>query len=125
MKRDAVLTELGRSQCAQLREKIDLFEDIELVLSSPLRRAIQTTCLAFDPLLARPEIPLLLVPNAQEVGNNLCDIGFPMEDIEAEIVKLFDDIPLSFDVKKIDRSLLTKAWNSKVCRAPRGSNTKC
>jgi broad specificity phosphatase PhoE len=112
--RDATLTAAGKAQCAKLQATFPLHNVIDLVLSSPLRRAIQTTALSFGPTLARQEIQFVLVPNAQEVSSKTCDIGFPSEILQAEVPKLVEGEEILFDIKKIDYSLVAEGWNSKV-----------
>lgn len=39
------------------------------MLASPLRRTIQTASLSFGPVLARKEVPFMLLPLLQEVSD--------------------------------------------------------
>ena len=87
---------------------------ISVVMSSPLRRAIQTTVLAFGPTLSRPEVSFEIIPNAQEVSSKTCDIGFPRDELEQEILKLFSDQSVGFDLTKLDYAQVKEGWNSKV-----------
>ncbi|CAD6446572.1 d50a25fa-0c2c-42bf-9db9-4e4878ad19de [Sclerotinia trifoliorum] len=95
-------------------QNISLHNKIDLILSSPHRRTIQTTLFAFSEILARPEVPCLLVPNAQEVSSKPCDKGFPLDVLrDIAIPKLFKDEGLSFGVEKISFELIKEGWNSK------------
>lgn len=50
--RDATLTALGKFECAKLQETLPLYDMIDRVLSSPLRRAVQTAVLSFSRTIA-------------------------------------------------------------------------
>ncbi|KAJ8061186.1 hypothetical protein OCU04_010259 [Sclerotinia nivalis] len=113
---DPVLTPRGRTQCRNLCKTFPHHSKIDLILSSPHRRASQTTLFAFSKILAQPEVRYLLVPNAQEVSAKPCDKGFPLDVLrDVEIPKLFKDEGLSFGVEKIDIELMEEGWNLKVC----------
>ncbi|CZT49027.1 uncharacterized protein RSE6_09808 [Rhynchosporium secalis] len=112
--RDATLTEVGKEQCARFQRTFPLRNVIDLVHSSPLRRAIQNTILSFGPALARAEVPLLLVPNAQEVSSKTYHVGLASEDLQMKVAELFEGQQLPFDIKKIDYRLVSDNWNSKV-----------
>lgn len=108
------MTPRGRTQCGNLRETFPHQKKIDLILSSPHRRAIQTTLFAFSGILARPEVPYLLMPNAQEISAKPCDKGFPLDVLrDVEIPKLFKDEGFSFGVEKIGFELMEEGWNLK------------
>lgn len=69
--RDARLTALGEAQAAALRDGIAALQGIELVVTSPLTRAIQTTLAAFD---GHPA-PRLVEQLHREHQDSFCDIG--------------------------------------------------
>ena len=83
-------------------------------MASPLRRAIQTAMIAFASALQNPDVPFLLVPQAQEISAKPCDVGFEQEELELEVPKLVGSNEVRFDVGRIDYSILERGWNSKV-----------
>ncbi|KAF7912542.1 uncharacterized protein EAF01_001563 [Botrytis porri] len=103
---DPILTPRGRTECQNLRKPFPHHNKIDLILSSPHRRAIETTLFSFSNTLARPEVPYLLVPNAQEVIAKPCDIGFSLDILK-------NDEGLAFGAEKIDFDLMEDEWNSK------------
>jgi broad specificity phosphatase PhoE len=48
---------------------------VDIVFASPLRRTIQTASLSFGPTLARKDVPFVLLPALQEVGDMGSDTG--------------------------------------------------
>lgn len=115
--RDAVLTDLGKEQCRALSADFKHHKTIDTVFASPLRRTIQTAALSFGPTLARDEVPFVLLPAIQELGDNGSDTGIAdtAQDLKSLLPDLFAKDSLGFDLKKIDASAVTKGWNSKVC----------
>ncbi|ORY14653.1 histidine phosphatase superfamily [Clohesyomyces aquaticus] len=111
---DATLTQNGISQCVRLRDSFPHHHTIDLVLSSPLCRAIQTAILSFGPTLARPEVPYLVIPTAQEVSSLNCDTGHAREYLEIMIPKLHGSDNLGFDLAKINLDAVVEGWNSKT-----------
>ncbi|KAK4497887.1 hypothetical protein PRZ48_010542 [Zasmidium cellare] len=69
--------------------------DVELLLASPLRRAIQTCLLSFEPCIARG-LRIIAVPHAEEVSENPSDTGSPAEVLRKE----FGDDVVDFDALK-------------------------
>jgi hypothetical protein len=89
---------------------------VALVVSSPLRRALQTSVHAFAPTLQKYGVKVLLQPMAQEMNAYACDIGTDREELERQVKsnKLWDtglDVPS----EKIDFGLVEEGCNSKVC----------
>lgn len=82
-------------------------------MSSPLRRAVQTASLAFSPVIARPEVQYLVVPEGQEVNDLPCDVGHPREELEKQLPELLGDL-VDFELGKIDLTRVEDGWNSKV-----------
>ncbi|KAI4681932.1 hypothetical protein J4E81_009693 [Alternaria sp. BMP 2799] len=113
--RDAVLTEKGKEQCRALSSAFRHHEEIDIVFASPLRRTIQTASLSFGPVLARKEVPFVLLPALQEVSNIGCDVGIAdtADDVHAFLPNLFAEGELDFDISKVDASAVTAGWNSK------------
>ncbi|KAF2257847.1 phosphoglycerate mutase-like protein [Lojkania enalia] len=112
---DATLTENGKTQCRQLQESFAYHDTIDLVLSSPLRRAIQTTVLSFGPALSRQDVPYLVIPKAQEVSGLTCDIGHSKQELNEKLPELFAGETLQFDLSKINFDAVEEGWNSKAC----------
>jgi hypothetical protein len=90
-----------------------------------LRRTIQTAALSFGPTLARKEVPFVLVPALQEVGDIGSDTGIAdtAEDLKQLLPSLFEEGELEFDLGKIDASDVKKGWNSKVSPSHRVSQS--
>lgn len=84
------------------------------MVSSPLRRAIQTACLAFAPALRRPHVEYLVSPLGQEANAFECDIGHDRHELQGLLAELLQDSDLGFDVAKINLGLVEDGWNSKV-----------
>lgn len=75
--RDAPLTALGHTQAAALADEVSVLHEIELVVVSPLSRAIQTTLAAF----VHHPAPRLIQPLHREMQESFCDIGRPPADL--------------------------------------------
>jgi broad specificity phosphatase PhoE len=117
--RDAVLTPKGKEQCRALSAVFPHHKDVDTVFASPLRRTIQTAALSFGPTLARKEVPFILLPELQEIGDIGSDTGIAdtAEDLTKLLPELFAKDDLTFDLKKIDACAVEKGWNSKVSAA--------
>ncbi|GAA6015910.1 hypothetical protein JCM10207_006803 [Rhodosporidiobolus poonsookiae] len=79
---DAPLTKLGREQSADLRKETEggFQRDAELLVTSPLRRPMQTLIIGYAPLRERLEKegkPVIIMPELQEVNDLPCDTGSP------------------------------------------------
>ncbi|KAG9123259.1 hypothetical protein FRC07_015177 [Ceratobasidium sp. 392] len=111
---DAVLTELGRSQCAEFSKTplATTIQDLaELILTSPQRRALSTTLSALPKAVEQllPNDRVLLVPQLQEINDLACDRG-------SERTVLESTPEYTTDIKhlgKLDFSPLTDDWNKK------------
>jgi broad specificity phosphatase PhoE len=111
-----MLTKVGKEQCAELARSFPYHDKVDLLVASPLRRTIQTAVLSFGPVLTRKEVPFLLHPNAQEVSERNCNVGFAKERLKHEVPKMFEGIDLDFDVvERMDVEGVVEGWNSKVC----------
>ncbi|KAJ5916742.1 hypothetical protein N7504_000757 [Penicillium tannophilum] len=111
--RDAHLTDRGKDQCRHLRDTFPYRDDVSLILASPLRRTIQTAAHAFHPGLEKRQIPFILVPRAQEISKQACDIGQDCDVLKAEIPQLIASGAPEFDQANLDITLLEDGWNSK------------
>ncbi|KAI4717132.1 phosphoglycerate mutase-like protein [Aureobasidium sp. EXF-10727] len=115
--RDPNVTDLGRTQCTNLS---NTFPKSSLptsftIMASPLIRTIQTACLGFgDVLKERPDVKFILVPFAQEIANQPCDIGYPQAELKQKIAAWLDHENLGFGIERMDWSLVEDGWNSKA-----------
>ena len=118
-----MLTPKGKEQCSVLSAAFPYHNRVDAVFASPLRRTIQTASLSFGPTLARKEVPFVLLPVLQEVGDNGSDTGIAStgDELKEMLPELFKEDKLEFDLEKIDASAVTEGWNVKVglqCAVP-------
>jgi broad specificity phosphatase PhoE len=97
---DPPLTTLGHTQAAQLVSTLPHPEQIAVILSSPLRRAIQTSLTGFPNVLDKRYydhfsgfgvengVELTLEPNLQERSALPCDTGSERQALEKEFLNL-------------------------------------
>ncbi|OJJ36193.1 hypothetical protein ASPWEDRAFT_134914 [Aspergillus wentii DTO 134E9] len=111
--RDPFLTENGKAQCQSLRESFPFHNDISAVLASPLKRTIQTAAYVFAPTLEERQLPLVLVPNAQEISHLTCDLGDDQNIIKGKAPEIVSQAAPKYDTANIDSSLVGVDWNSK------------
>ena len=95
---------MGEEQCLNLSREFPYHASVEALVSSPLRRAIYTTLIAFQPVIGR-RLPVIALPEAQELGNYRADRGSDLRLLEKE----FSDMP-------VDLSLVPYGWDSKTGR---------
>ncbi|KAF2145324.1 uncharacterized protein K452DRAFT_118418 [Aplosporella prunicola CBS 121167] len=112
--RDPELTPLGTAQCGELRAAFPHHDRIDVVMASPLKRTVQTAALAFEPALRRPNVPFLLVPWAQEIAANACDVGQGREELEGWVRGTFAEMGVRVEPAKVDYGLVEEGWNSKT-----------
>ncbi|KAI1458011.1 phosphoglycerate mutase-like protein [Annulohypoxylon moriforme] len=102
---DAPLTPLGKKQAASLSRLIpDLQKEADVIISSPLRRTLQTTYLGYAPAIERLGglKNVVVLPQAQECNDLPCDTGSSKEVLEKDPeFAVFDLAPVTPD------------WNSK------------
>lgn len=85
-------------------------------MASPLLRTIQTASLCFGPALKNPDVPFLLIPTAQEIANQPCDIGYAPAELKSRVREMLGREELEFEPEtKVDFGLVQEGWNSKVC----------
>lgn len=87
---------------------------MEVILASPLRRTIQTAAYVFAPELEERQLPVVLVPNAQEISHLTCDLGYEATITKSEAPNLIAQAAPSYDSKNLDMTLVDETWNSKV-----------
>lgn len=102
---DPPLTALGQKQAASLAPTVGKLQDeVDLVVTSPLKRTLQSARLAWGPAIERLGGPknVVCLPQAQECADWTCDVGSAREALEADP-----------EFAVFDFSLLTPDWISK------------
>ncbi|KAI1113644.1 histidine phosphatase superfamily [Nemania sp. NC0429] len=82
--RDPGLTSEGKGQCQELRDSYPHMERVKLVVSSPLRRALQTTGIAFAAAAEAAGTDVVLHPDLQENSARPSDTGSPLSTVLGE-----------------------------------------
>ena len=91
---DPGLTPVGRQEARLFPLYYKYHIKPTLILSSPLRRCLQTTTIAFGPMIRSGELRALAHPGLQEVSNDACDTGTPLDVLREE----FPDIQFPDEV---------------------------
>ena len=115
-----MLTDLGNEQCRKLRETFPYHSKVDLVVSSPLRRAIYTALQGFAPVFKSKVVKdshdhegksalLIVHPDLQETGEVPCDTGLDAGDLRAEVQR--NGLP-------VDLGMIYDGWNNKVSPGP-------
>ena len=99
---DAELTEFGIEQCKELSQKLkEKRLDVECIISSPMRRALQTAYHSFEHLLVdnddktkiNNKVAFVACENWRETLNYVCDARFPLSQLRQDFpVVDFDNI---------------------------------
>ncbi|KAI0407553.1 phosphoglycerate mutase-like protein [Xylaria palmicola] len=103
---DPSLTELGREQCAELRKGLmedPLAQQAELIITSPMRRTIQTALSTVDWLVEKG-VKIQADAHWQENSAKPCDVG-------SAISKVADEFP------EVDYSTVDPVWPDKTSSA--------
>ncbi|KAI9887703.1 MAG: hypothetical protein M1823_000452 [Watsoniomyces obsoletus] len=103
--RDPLLTSKGENQSRKLQNTFPYHADTDLLVSSPIRRALYTTLLGFEEETKRG-VKVLAFPDIQETSDLPCDTPLDLEDLRKE----FDEDG------KVDFSLITDESNVKTGR---------
>ncbi|RBQ78521.1 hypothetical protein FVER14953_07713 [Fusarium verticillioides] len=98
---DTDLTPLGQEQAKGLISKCPELANVDLIVSSPLRRTLQTTLLGFSSQLERG-LQIVALPEVQEVSAMNCDTGSDLAVIKEE-----------FRQEPVDFSLVEPGWQVK------------
>ncbi|SCV73433.1 BQ2448_7359 [Microbotryum intermedium] len=106
---DPVLTRKGELQALSVPSAYsNFFASLSLssalIVTSPFRRTMQTTMSAFASVLApvsSTPIPLVILPQVQECGDQPCDTGGELSQVQA-----------MFPQEWLDWSECTEGWNS-------------
>lgn len=89
-------------------------QDVQALIASPLRRAIQTAAFTFAPELEKRQLPIILAPDAQEISFLPCDLGHDADVIKMQAPDLIAKAVPSYNVLNLDTTLVDESWNSKV-----------
>jgi broad specificity phosphatase PhoE len=108
---DPLLTPEGEAQCRALRDTVFRDHDtIDLIVSSPMTRALQSANIIFGPFLKDdPSKRIVGVPDAQETSDDPCDIGSDPDLLKRRCQD--HDWP-------VDLSLTRNGWNDKSIQSP-------
>lgn len=87
--RDPALTEKGREQCRDRRAAFDRHDQIELLLASPLRRALETCEITFESSIGRG-LKIIALPMAEEASDAPADTGSELDLLKAEFPEHVD-----------------------------------
>ncbi|KAJ4485957.1 phosphoglycerate mutase-like protein [Lentinula aciculospora] len=105
---DAPLTLLGRRQSEELySQTVELQKYADLLVTSPLKRTLQTTIIGYRGIRTRlenqnPPKPIIVLSHLQEANNLPCDTGSSREELEQ-----------NDEFKGINFESLKDDWNSK------------
>ena len=99
---DPQLTEAGKEQCRRLQQDFPPFGSINLILASPIKRAISTALLGFDEQIRRQRLQVVAMPDLQATSDRLCDTGSSRHEIARE-----------FEGQPVDLSMVTPGWECK------------
>ncbi len=88
--RDPHLTAKGESQATGLRSSFPYMTQVRGVISSPMRRAVQTAVLGFGPAIQKSKIQVVLIPELQESSARPSDMGSPAAKLTAEFGSVID-----------------------------------
>lgn len=107
---DPLLTPHGEEQCRQLSRSFPYNESISLIVVSPLRRTIHTALLSLHSPINDRKVPVIALPELQEIGDLACDTGSDLDVLSKEMAD-----------RPVDLSLVEKGWEIKKGRwAPTG-----
>ncbi|KAI1411749.1 phosphoglycerate mutase-like protein [Hypoxylon sp. FL1857] len=105
--RDPPITDVGVRQCEFLREVYPYGNKVTHIVSSPLRRTIETTLLAIKPIV-KDDVKITLLPELQEVNATPSSIGTKKQRLQY----------LFKGVQALDMSLLINKWYRKGSDSP-------
>ncbi|KAI0831553.1 phosphoglycerate mutase-like protein [Hypoxylon sp. FL0890] len=111
---DPPITRRGRShQCKTLRRLYPFGNKVTHIVSSPLRRAIDTALATFEPIV-EDDVPIILLPELQEINATQSSTGSEKRKLQ----DWFDDVPT------LDMSELTEDWYLKGSDTPFAPNVE-
>lgn len=106
---DPGLTEAGIEECRALEAQFPFQSSVDLIVSSPLCRTLQTALCSFQPIISRG-VQIVALPELQETSDIACDTG----SNAAEIRRQFSESKDANGAANIDFDLVKDGWNSKV-----------
>ncbi|KAI0121489.1 phosphoglycerate mutase-like protein [Hypoxylon sp. NC0597] len=125
---DPPITRRGEKQCEHLRQIYPYGDKVAYIVSSPLRRAIDTALIAIKPLVG-DELELILRPELQEVNASPSSTGSTKEQLQAsyntlDMSALSDDwyikgsdTPFAPNVEKVEaRAKVARIWLRMLAR---------
>ena len=91
---DPGLTPLGRKEARLFLKNYEHHIKLTLIVTSPLRRCLQTTMIAFGPMIRSREVRALAHPGLQECSNMPCDTGTPLDVLRDEFpdIRFLDEL---------------------------------
>ncbi|KAI1131407.1 histidine phosphatase superfamily [Nemania abortiva] len=95
--RDPSLTEAGTRQAVALGATFPYTTQVRRLISSPMRRAIQTGLLAFGSVVEEKHLEVVLVPELQEASARPSDTGSPPLELREEFANVLNLDFLSHD----------------------------
>ncbi|KAG7138224.1 phosphatase SPAC5H10.03 like protein [Verticillium longisporum] len=102
---DPLLTDLGLKQCANVRATFPAHASLTHLVASPMRRTLHTCLNSFGPtpedLKPAALLPVIAIPELQEVSNSPCDTGTDVAVVAPEFGA------------KADFSRVPAGWNDK------------
>ncbi|KAF2098278.1 phosphoglycerate mutase family protein [Rhizodiscina lignyota] len=101
---DPLLTEYGKEQCRILHDSFPDVDSIDLIVASPLKRTVYTALISFRDIIARKNLTVIALPEAQETSDMPCDTGSHIDELEKE----FQGQPVDFGLVAARPD-----WNSK------------
>lgn len=108
---DPDLTELGISQCAELRKSFPYHDKVTHLVASPLRRTLYTCLLGFEKEAKQDLKKVTALPELQETSDLPCDTGSDPAKLQAEFTK-------GEWAGIVDLSLVKDGWNDKSAGTP-------
>ncbi|EMC95903.1 hypothetical protein BAUCODRAFT_508777 [Baudoinia panamericana UAMH 10762] len=118
--RDPWLTPKGVEQCHERCKSFARHDQVELLLASPLRRALQTCALSFAPVLDK-SIKIIALPMAEEASDAPCDTGSPLEVLRKDFPQHvdFDHIKYGWFHHDGEYAIDPKALNARAAKLRR------
>ncbi|KAK3669324.1 hypothetical protein LTR78_010786 [Recurvomyces mirabilis] len=117
---DPHLTPKGREQCADRCAEFKNHDSIELLLASPLRRALETCKLTFTPCIDRG-MRIIALPMAEEASDAPCDTGSEADILKQEFPKAvdFDHVKYGWFLHEGEYAVDPKSLNARAAKLRR------
>lgn len=107
---DPSLTPFGERQCHDIVTKFPYHDQVELVVTSPLRRTVHTALLGFAPAVTRG-VQIFALPSLQEASTLPCDTGSDFSVLQTEFQDTVADLAL------VDAGWQVKVFNPQYARS--------